>query len=262
MRNLYFLLFALGLTGLGYLAYRVYERDRKLDTIVTGLKKEIEEVKASAAQVPCPSVLGEVKPWGVLQTELKDCVVQVFSEIAEFNWLEPYKTPNQYGTSGTGFFINDKGDLITNAHVVDQARSVTIQIPTFGKRRFDVDIRGVSTERDLALVAVKKSDLEIIRKALGKIPVLRMGNSDLVHRAEEIMAIGYPLGQESLKSTTGVVSGRQHIAGQHMIQIDAAINPGSSGGPSVNCRGEVIGVNSANIPGAQNVGYIIPNTMK
>jgi S1-C subfamily serine protease len=68
------------------------------------------------------------------------------------------------------------------------------------------------------------------------------------------MALGYPLGQQGLKSTTGVVSGRE----QHLIQIDAAINPGNSGGPSVNRKGEVIGINTLYAPDAQNVGYIIP----
>lgn len=259
MRIVYFILAALGFLGLGFIAYRFHQREQHIDEVITALQKEIQATKVTADQTPCPSSLADVKSWGALQPQLKDSVIQVFSEIAEFNWLEPYKTPHQYGTSGSGFFINEDGQMITNAHVVDQAKSVTIQIPTFGKRRFDVDLIGVSPERDLALITLRPADLEIIKKALGRIPVLKMGNSDLVHRADEIMAIGYPLGQESLKSTIGVVSGPQHIVGRHMIQIDAAINPGNSGGPSVNCRGEVIGVNSASIPGAENVGYIIPS---
>jgi S1-C subfamily serine protease len=68
------------------------------------------------------------------------------------------------------------------------------------------------------------------------------------------MTLGYPLGQQGLKSTTGVVSGRE----QNLIQIDAAINPGNSGGPSLNLKGDVIGINTLYAPDAQNVGYIIP----
>ncbi len=68
------------------------------------------------------------------------------------------------------------------------------------------------------------------------------------------MALGYPLGQQSLKSTTGVISGREH----NLIQLSAAINPGNSGGPLLNVKGEVIGINSAGILDAQNVGYMIP----
>jgi S1-C subfamily serine protease len=66
---------------------------------------------------------------------------------------------------------------------------------------------------------------------------LQLGDSDSVHRADEVMALGYPLGQESLKSTTGVISGREST----MIQMSAAINPGSSGGPLLNIKGQGIG---------------------
>ncbi|HZW60872.1 MAG TPA: trypsin-like peptidase domain-containing protein, partial [Candidatus Babeliales bacterium] len=83
---------------------------------------------------------------------------------------------------------------------------------------------------------------------------LSLGDSDNVHRADEVLALGYPLGQESLKSTTGVISGRE----KNMIQMSAPINQGSSGGPLLNVKGEVIGINTAGITEAQNVGYIIP----
>jgi len=74
------------------------------------------------------------------------------------------------------------------------------------------------------------------------------------------MALGYPLGQSSLKSTTGVVSGREHLNGQRLIQMSAAINPGSSGGPVLNSSGQVIGISQSAISGggAQNVAYIVP----
>lgn len=198
--------------------------------------------------------------WSSLQRKFKDTVVQVFSHITEFNWVEPYKSPNQMEVSGTAFFINDQGELITNAHVVDQARVVYIQVPSSGKRRFEVDIIGTCPERDLALLKLKPDELKAMKKESGKdtLAYLSLGDSDLVQRADKIMTLGYPLGQQGLKSTTGVVSGREHLAGHYFIQIDAAINPGNSGGPSLDCKGYVIGVNSAGIKEAQNVGYIIP----
>jgi hypothetical protein len=75
------------------------------------------------------------------------------------------------------------------------------------------------------------------------------------------MTLGYPLGQQSLKSTTGVVSGREHIDGHYMIQISAPINPGNSGGPSVDQDAHIIGVNTSGFAAAaaQNVNYIIPS---
>ncbi len=196
--------------------------------------------------------------WAGVQQKAKDTVVQIFSQIAEIDLLQPYRTPNQGQSFGSGFILSDDGKIITNWHVVNNARSVWIQIPSLGKRIIDVDVIGVCPERDLALLQLTKESQAIIRSALGSIPHLSMGDSDSVHRADEIIALGYPLGQHSLKATTGIVSGRESIVGQNFIQMSAPINPGSSGGPSLNRLGEVIGVNSASIVGAQNANYIIP----
>lgn len=200
--------------------------------------------------------------WSALQSQYQNAVLQVFSQITEFNWVEPYKTPTQLEASGSAFFINEEGDIITNAHVVNQAILVTVQIPSIGKRRFEVEVVGVSPERDLALLKMKEPEREALKKKLGveKLPFVKMGDSDAVQRGDKIMALGFPLGQQGLKSTTGVVSGREHLpmAG-YFIQISAPINPGNSGGPSLDHTGRVIGVNTAGVPGAQNVGYIIPS---
>ena len=194
------------------------------------------------------------QPWRPVQEKVRDTVVQIFSQIAEFDWQLPFRTPNQYSARGSGFFINAKGDIVTNAHVVDQAISAWIQIPSFGKRPIEVRILSICPERDLALLRVADEDLALIQQTLGTIPYLELGDSDLVHRADEVMALGYPLGQESLKSTIGVISGYE----SNYIQISAPINPGNSGGPLVNLKGEVIGINSAGVTEAQNVGYAIP----
>ncbi|MGE0010265.1 MAG: S1C family serine protease [Candidatus Babeliales bacterium] len=194
------------------------------------------------------------QPWSDLQATLKDSVVQIFSQIAEVNLLQPQKPRSQHQAYGSGFFINDEGEIITNAHVVDQAAAVWIQIPSLGKRQLDVDIIGVSPDRDMALLKLRPEGIALIKQVRGEIPYLQLGDSDRIHRADEILTLGYPLGQQGLKSTKGVVSGRE----QHLIQIDAAINPGNSGGPSINVNGEVVGINTAIAREAQNVGYIIP----
>ena len=197
--------------------------------------------------------------WTVVRRELLNAVVQVFAHHAEFDWLEPYRAPAQGQSRGSAFFISDEGELITNAHVVNQAKAVFIQIPSQGKRQFETEIIGISMDRDLALLKLKPHDLEIVRQSLGKIPVLLCSNSDNIHGSEEIMTLGYPLGQQSLKGTTGIVSGRERINGQYMIQISAPINPGNSGGPAINRCGQVVGVNTLTMYGAQNVNYIIPS---
>lgn len=207
----------------------------------------------------CPAtvITRGTNPWPVIQAKIQNSVVQIFSQVAEFNWLQPYATPAQGIGTGSGFFINDQGVLITNAHVVSQAKVITCQIPALGKEQFELEVIGISFDRDIALLRLK--DYETVSNLLGgAIPFLELGDSEAMLRGEEIMAVGFPLGQQSLKTTVGVISGYYSENGRYYIQIDAAINPGNSGGPSVNGMGQVIGINSAIIPDAQNVGYIIP----
>lgn len=247
----FFVILAVALAGM----YQVieYRVNKTLDHRLHGIEL-IQQVPQSAESNPVPVRQG----WGNIQTKAKDSVVQVFAQKAEFNWVEPYVPPSQSQVCGTAFFINDSGRLITNAHVVSNTRSIWIQLPSLGKRIIDVEIKGYCPERDLAELQVTEEGLRIIKETIGDIPYLELGDSNTVHRADEVLAIGYPLSQHSLKSTTGVVSGREHIGGQYYIQIDAPINPGNSGGPCLNDRGQVIGINSAGVPSAQNVGYVIP----
>ena len=205
------------------------------------------------------SVASNTQMWRSVQDRMRDTVVQLFAQVSAVDLLEPYKTPQQGTAYGSGFFINDEGYLVTNAHVVISAKTVWGQVPSLGKCIIDMEVVGISPERDLALLRVTPEGRDLITKQLGGIPYLPLGDSDLVRRSDEVLALGYPLGQQAVKSTNGIISGHEH----HLIQMSAAINPGSSGGPLVNIKGEVIGVNSSGITEAQNVGYAIPiNTLK
>jgi serine protease Do len=214
------------------------------------------DLPADAA--PAPKILPVDSPWRAVQKKVKDTVVQVFVYTAQYNWFEPYKSPSQGRTRGSGFFIDDDGHIVSNYHVVNDAVNIKIQIPSLGKERFDVKIVGVGPERDIALLKLTDDSYEKIKKQLGQIPFLKFGNSDKVVRTQEILSLGYPLGQEKLKSTQGIVSGRERLGRESYIQITAALNPGNSGGPSLNRDGRVIGINTSAITRAQNVGYIIP----
>jgi serine protease Do len=205
------------------------------------------------------NVVTSAQLWRPVQDRVRDTVIQLFAQVSAIDLLEPYKTPQQGTACGSGFFINDQGYIITNAHVVISAKTVWGQVPSLGKRIIDMDVIGMSPERDLALLRVTEEGREIITKELGGIPYLPLGDSDLVRRSDDVLALGYPLGQQSFKSTNGIISGHEH----HLIQMSAPINPGSSGGPLLNVKGEVIGVNSSGVTEAQNVGYAIPiNTLK
>lgn len=216
--------------------------------------KTLKKNSTKQAEPEISRSINRFQPWRPVQEMIKDTVVQVFSQIAEFNWLQPYSTPGQFAVRGSGFIISAEGFIITNAHVVDQAVAVWIQVPSLGKKLIKVEVIGICPEKDLALLCIIEQDLSIIKKELGAVPFLHLGDSDTIRRADEAMALGYPLGQQSLKSTTGIISGRE----QHLIQTSTPINPGSSGGPLLNTKGQVIGVNCSGIVEAQNVGYAIP----
>jgi serine protease Do len=255
------LLFLLLLAGTIFVFYNFISRHNDFKNYKEILLKEKAPTSEKQAQPVTPTRIASTKTgktWLDIQKQVKDTVVQVYSQISVTNLFEPYKTPEQGEGAGSGFFINDKGNFITNYHVVAQAINTQIQIPSFGMERFDAEIIGVSPERDIALLRLTKESYDKIKKKLGKIPYLPLGNSDAVLRSQEVLALGFPLGQIRLKSTLGIVSGRERLSFFGYIQITAPLNPGNSGGPALNAEGDVIGINAKGVLEAQNVGYIIP----
>lgn len=213
--------------------------------------------KQKQSKQPILIVQGEDN-WLHVENAAQNTVVQIFAQIGKYNWLEPYKVDAQYESRGTGFFINDQGYLITNAHVIHEAKTVWINIPALGRETVRVEVISFCPDRDLALLRITPQDLERVRAALGKVPFLMLGDSDSVQRTNKVLVLGYPLGQHSMKSTTGVISGREAIDSISYLQITAPINPGSSGGPLISTDGAVIGIAVAVDAEAYNVGYAIP----
>ena len=168
----------------------------------------------------------------------------------------------QRGTStGSGFVIDDGGDIITNAHVVEGATKVTVDLDD---KTYDAKIVGRDTSSDVALLKVDAD-----KKALHP---LELGNSSDVRVGDPVVAIGNPFGLDRTV-TSGIVSALQRqikapngFTIENVIQTDAAINPGNSGGPLIDGRGRVIGINSQiATTGGGNVGiaFAVPiNTAK
>ncbi|HEY9749719.1 MAG TPA: HhoA/HhoB/HtrA family serine endopeptidase [Allocoleopsis sp.] len=155
--------------------------------------------------------------------------------------------------SGSGFVISADGQILTNAHVVNQADVVTVSFP--GGESFEGKVLGADPVTDIAVVKIPATNL----------PTVELGSSKNVRPGQWAIAIGNPLGlQETV--TLGVVSATDRSASDigvsdkriGFIQTDAAINPGNSGGPLLNARGQVIGINTAIIGGAQGIGFAIP----
>lgn len=155
------------------------------------------------------------------------------------------------GGSGSAFVVARDGYALTNSHVAGGAASIEVSLPD--GRQFDATLVGDDPDTDLAVIRIQAADL----------PFARMGASRSVRVGEIAIAIGSPLGFEHTV-TSGIVSatGRSMTgyAGRpidDVIQTDASLNPGNSGGPLVNARGEVIGVNTATIRPAQGLCFAV-----
>ncbi|MEO1591131.1 MAG: HhoA/HhoB/HtrA family serine endopeptidase [Cyanobacteria bacterium J06632_22] len=154
---------------------------------------------------------------------------------------------------GSGFIISEDGRIITNAHVVDGADRV--QVTLKDGRTLEGEVMGSDPVTDVAVIKVNASNL----------PTVPLSDSDQIQPGEWAIAIGNPLGLDNTV-TAGIISGVGRSSSQvgvpdkrvEFIQTDTAINPGNSGGPLLNARGEVIGVNTAIIRGAQGLGFAIP----
>lgn len=174
-----------------------------------------------------------------------ETILRIRCQSKKFNWVEPYLNESSSESIGTGFFIDDQGHILTNHHVIEEAIKVYVQIPKYGNKTFDCEIISAYPKRDVALLKIKEPM---------KTKFLELGDSDSIFKGNLSYAVGYPLGQNKYKVTSGVVSGYQ----DGDIQMDTAINPGNSGGPLITEDLRVIGINYSAYTDAQNVGYAIP----
>jgi serine protease Do len=158
---------------------------------------------------------------------------------------------------GAGFIINQQGHILTNAHVVEDAQQVQVQL--HDGTEVPARVVAIDPPSDIALLQIPRT---------GRLPTVVLGDSDSVRIGDWVVAIGNPFGLDSTV-TAGIVSAleRRQVnpegrGGYHnYIQTDASINPGNSGGPLFNLRGEVVGINGAINAAGQGIGFAIPINM-
>ncbi len=194
--------------------------------------------------------------YGQMHDDLsKEAIVKVYTVSKRLNYQEPWASSMMQST-GSGAII--EGNIIlTNAHVV--ANQTFLEVQRFGERkRYTAKVYAVSHQADLALLKVEDESFfnGVTPLKLGKLPQIE----------QEITVYGYPMGGSTLSATIGVVSRIEHTRYTHSgesylaIQVDAAVNPGNSGGPAIS-DGKIVGVVMQLMSNSQNIGYLVPVSM-
>ena len=218
---------------------------------------------------------------GIYITDVSEIVEEVMPSIVSITsktlvrsgYFGPFSTNrSQYATgAGSGIIISKTDNellILTNNHVIEDAEELSVQF--VNEKSVDATVKGTSERRDIAVIAIKMKDLD--NDTINAIKIATLGNSDELKVGNGIIAIGNALGYGQ-SVTTGVVSALNREVTidnitNRMIQIDAAINGGNSGGALLNNKGEVVGINSAKYSSSvtsssasiEGMGFAIPIT--
>jgi S1-C subfamily serine protease len=202
-------------------------------------------------------------PLRTLFKQVENSVVQITSKIPTIGVPNPINPPSSNATTlGSGFVYDKQGHIVTNGHVVGDARVVDV---TFvDGNRYTANVMAKDIDSDIALLQISKP-----QQLLSSLKPLVLGNSSKMDVGDAVIAIGNPFGLSDTM-TTGIVSGIGRslpisLGGftiPNVIQTDAPVNPGNSGGPLLNIRGEMIGMNTAILSATNTfsgIGFAIPS---
>ncbi|MEE8467445.1 MAG: trypsin-like peptidase domain-containing protein [Planctomycetota bacterium] len=225
----------------------------------------------SAAQNPAQDALyaelqqvSRVTPEVLVVQAVTPTVVHIETEITQRVRSIFGTTEQMLSGSGSGVVIHSEGYIVTNYHVVKGAQSILVSFDG-DPDRYPAELVSFVRSEDLALLKVEPRRQRPGSQRAGGFPTVRMGTSAGLYPGERVIAIGNPYGQSHTVST-GIISGLHRDVpipdqGLHfgdLIQTDASINLGNSGGPLLNIRGELIGINTVMNRQAENIGFAIP----
>lgn len=184
-------------------------------------------------------------------------VVSIVTETRSTGWFGQSSTST---SAGTGMIVTDDGYILTNKHVIDGANSIKVVLDS-GETYDKVTLVGTDPLNDVAFLKIND---------VANLPTVTLGDSKTLNAGQQVIAIGNALGQYQNTITSGIISGTGRSLTAYdssngssenlsdMIQTDAAINAGNSGGPLVNAAGQVIGINTATSSDADGIGFAIP----
>ena len=216
---------------------------------------------ATPAASPLPPLDPGREPYAAVAERVLPSVVNVTTNVYQ---ASPTGQPEQGEGVGTGFIVRSNGVVVTNCHVVQGASRITVSTSEAKPTRYDARVIGGDCEHDLAVLKLDATGLA----------ALTLGSSDDLRLGQQVVAIGYALALEGGPSVTaGIVSSLDRTIRvqdpqctvcsngvrtySEVIQTDAAINHGNSGGPLVDMEGRVVGINSAGSDNAENIGFSI-----
>ena len=236
--------------------------NRKWEKTTAQLQQQIDTLKGGSGSgvvhsVSTPIVYdsadGTLAPAQVYQQNVAS-VISVTTQGTVYNgWAT-----SQFTSTGSGFIISSDGYILTNYHVIEGYSSVTVT--TVDDVTYDAQVVGYDSFSDVALLKVEATEL----------PAVTIGDSDVVNVGDQVAAIGNPLGELASSQTVGYISAKNRMVNTdgttlNMLQTDAAINSGNSGGPLFNMLGQVIGITTAKYSGSsssgasiEGIGFAIP----
>jgi len=229
--------------------------------LLLGACVQVDRQGESPAASPLPPLDPGEEPYAAVAERVLPSVVNVTTNVYQ---ASPTGQPEQGEGVGTGFIVRENGVVVTNCHVVQGASRITVSTSEDEPTRYDARVIGGDCEHDLAILKLGAEGLTAL--PLGASADLRLG--------QQVVAIGYALALEGGPSvTTGIVSSLDRTIRvpdpqctvcpngvrtySEVIQTDAAINHGNSGGPLVDMEGKVVGINSAGSENAENIGFAI-----
>jgi S1-C subfamily serine protease len=250
-----------------FLVYSISNKNSPTGDVFSNLSHRISELlnfsgkSESSTDIFRQRVVQEESAVIDVVDKVSPAVVSVIVKTTNFDF---FSGPSTYESGiGTGFVVDSTGLIVTNSHVVDNPNGEYSVVLKDGKE-YKVEKIHLDRISDIAI-------LEITARGL---PKVTLGDSDTIKVGQKAIAIGNALGRFSNTVTVGVISGiareleaNSGLGGQKVyedvIQTDAALNPGNSGGPLLNSAGQVVGINVATTYGADNISFAIPvNTLK